>query len=174
MAKDNAVHLKVGEILNQELKKYDDCTGRADRACGGSGRVPLFCDKARSRASGYCDVDFLIAKNGQVKLIVEIEESDIKPTQICGKIMTSALSRFYLRGRGKTDVLRMADSVTFLQVLDVSKLRDKTSKLRQFRNLEKSIQEVLPMKDSKITTYKLLTTTQLGEIPGIVEEALRA
>ncbi len=111
----------------------------------------------------FCHLRSRRTPRSKLKTLVEIEESVIKPAQVCGKIMTSALSRFYVRGRGKTDVFGMADSVTFLQVLDVSKLKDHTSKLRQFRNLEKSIRDVLPLKGSKITTYRLLTTEELGD-----------
>lgn len=50
----------------------------------------------------------------------------------------------------------MDDSVLFLQILDSSKLKhDRTSKLEQFKNLEKSIQSVIPLKGSSIDSYRI-------------------
>jgi len=56
-----------------------------DEACGGDQRIPLFYDKEKSRATEYCNVDMLVLKENRVRAIIEIEESNVKPTQICGK-----------------------------------------------------------------------------------------
>lgn len=50
----------------------------------------------------------------------------------------------------------MGDSVLFIQILDTSKLKiDKTSKTRQWDKIEESIQNIIPVKGSKIDRYKL-------------------
>ena len=48
----------------------------------------------------------------------------------------------------------MSDSVLFIQILDTSQLKEKTSKIKQWENLEKSIKNILPI--NKIRKYKLL------------------
>jgi len=85
---------------------------------------------------------------------MEIEEADIKPTQICGKLLTSALSSYYIPRNDKA--VGMGDPVLFVQILDTSKLNlDKTRKIKQWVDIEKSIQNVIPLKESKIKRYKL-------------------
>jgi len=49
----------------------------------------------------------------------------------------------------------MHDSVTFIQILDSSKLKELTSKFIQWKNLERSINNILPVKESNITDYRL-------------------
>jgi hypothetical protein len=55
-----------------------------DEACGGRQRIPLFNTAQKSRKTEYCNVDLLVLKQNKIKMIVEIEESNVKPTQICG------------------------------------------------------------------------------------------
>lgn len=93
------------------------------------------------------------SKRGEISVIIEIDESDIKPTQICGKFLTSALSSFYIY---KTEKFKMNDSVLFIQIVDVKKLEKETSKIAQFNNIEDSIHNILPLYGSKINKYKLL------------------
>ncbi len=65
----------------------------------------------------------LILRNDKVKGIIEIEESNVKPTQICGKFLTSTLSKYYIHESDGNRVVEMVDSVNFIQVVDTSKLR---------------------------------------------------
>jgi len=67
-----------------------------DEACGGDQHISLFYDEEKSRAAWYCDVDMLVLKENKVRAIIEIEESNVKPTQICGEFLTSALARYYI------------------------------------------------------------------------------
>ena len=95
-------------------------------------------------------------KNDKIKVIFEIEESHVNPTQICGKYLTSALSSYYVDKKG--DVFPMDNSVLFIQILDTSKLNeDKTSKLKQWANIERSIQKNILVKESRIQKYKLFS-----------------
>ena len=97
-----------------------------------------------------------MSKNYSIKINVEIEETDIGPTRICGKFLTSALAHYYIHETMNHEPVGMHDSVTFIQILDSSKLKaDKTSKFTQGKNLERSINHILPVKDSNITEYRL-------------------
>jgi hypothetical protein len=137
--------------------KFPDCKIIKDPACGGRQNVPLFCSEKKSNATEYCNVDLLILKDNKTRVIIEIEEANIKPTQICGKFLTSALSSHFIHKTGKSKPIGMDDSVLFIQILDTSKLKkDKTSKIGQWKNIEESIQNIIPVKGSRITDYKLL------------------
>jgi hypothetical protein len=90
---------------------------------------------------------------------VEIEEANIKPTQICGKFLTSALSNFYIHEKDG-GIVEMADSVFFLQVLDSKKLKEGSVKRRQFESLEEAIRKILPLKDSRVNEYRIFVGNQ--------------
>lgn len=148
----HSLHRTIGDIVSNTFSGYEVVK---DPACGGDQLVSLFCSDLKSRGTRYADVDMIILKDGKVKVIIEIEESDIKPVQVCGKFLVSALSKYFIHER--YGVAEIGDSVLFLQILDSSKLKiDRTSKLEQFRNIEKSIQSIIPVKDSRIDNYKLL------------------
>ncbi|TET08350.1 hypothetical protein E3J84_06305 [Candidatus Aerophobetes bacterium] len=89
-------------------------------------------------------------------MIIEIEETDITPTQICGKFLTSALSSYFIHECKNNIPVGMGDSVSFIQILNTSRLKEGTVKPEQWINLEKSIMNILPIKGSKIRKYKLL------------------
>jgi len=66
----------------------------------------------------------------------------------------------------------MDDYVTFIQIVDTSKLaRDRTAKFKQWKALERSIKRIIPLKDSRITSYRLLSTDELNELAHILKEA---
>ncbi len=155
----NPLHLKIGEALSEYLGSKENVTLLRDAACGvnqpGRQRIPLFCNDKKSRETEYCNVDMMILKDSRIKVIIEIEESNVKPTQVCGKFLTSALSRHYLHHSGNAE---MDQSVTFIQILDTSALvKGKTKKLDQWDYLAKSINEILPLRGhSSIKNYVLL------------------
>lgn len=82
----NQLHLRIGEILEKTLGNKKGIVLLRDAACGGNQHIPLFCTSARSRETEYCNVDLMILKNNKIKVILEIEESNVKPTQVCGKL----------------------------------------------------------------------------------------
>ncbi len=133
-----------------------DCQLIRDAACGGNQYIPLFVSEEKSRSTKYCDVDLLVLKEGKIKIIIEIEETNIKPIQICGKFLASALSQYYIHKSMNANPVGMHNSVTFIQILDSSKLKtDETSKFKQRENLENSINSILPVKESNVTKYRL-------------------
>jgi len=58
--------------------------------------------------------------------------------------------------------------------VDTSKLvKDKTSKFKQWKALEKSINGIIPLKNSRITRYRLFSTEELENLVSFVKEIAR-
>lgn len=154
-ATNHPLHLKIGDIF-QEV--FSDSLVK-DTACGGDQHIPLFVSTEKSRKTEYCNVDLLVLKDSTVQVIVEIEESNIKPSQVTGKFLSPALSKYYIHRKTQYNPVRMAEDVTFIQFVDTIKLKgDRTSKIDQFSNIEESINKILPLKNSNITRYRLIST----------------
>jgi len=163
------MHETIGDIFQEALPPGHSLI--RDKACGGEQRIPLFYTTKKSRATEYCNVDLLILKNNKIKIIVEIEESNVKPTQICGKFLTSALAKYYIHDSKNNEPIQMGNSVVFIQIVDTSKLvRDKTAKFKQWKALEESINKIIPLKNSMITSYRLLNTDELDGLASLIRE----
>ncbi len=148
------LHYVVGNLFENSLSSSYKLV--KDAACGGNQNIPLFCSKEKSNATEYCNVDLLVIKDGKIRIIVEIEKSDVGPNQVCGKFLTSALVQYYIHESENDIPIEMHDSVIFIHILDTSKLKeDKTSKFKQWENLEKSIKGILPVKGSRIRKYRI-------------------
>ena len=150
---EHPLHKAVADCINS--KEFFNCKIIISQDCGGEQKIPLFCSEEKSFENQYCQVDMLILKDNLIRVIIEIEESDILPTQICGKFLASALSSSYIHEFENNYSIRMSEFTLFIQILDESKLTDKTSKIKQGEQIEKSIMKILPIKGSKITKYKL-------------------
>jgi hypothetical protein len=167
----HVIHKKIGEILRRAIPASSSLTLLQDVACGGKQHIPLFCRPKKSRINEYCNVDMLVLKHNRIKGIIEIEESNVKPTQICGKFLPSALSKYYIHESEGNKLVEMADSVVFIQIVDTSKLkRGKTAKFKQWKALEDSINCILPVESSHVKQYKLLTSDDLGQLDAIIRD----
>ncbi|GAH34490.1 unnamed protein product, partial [marine sediment metagenome] len=80
-----------------------------------------------------------------------------------GKFLTSALTRYYIHETEK-GLIGMHDSVTFIQIVGTSRLKRLSVKPEQWKNLEASIRNILPLKDSNIREYRLFTDLELKEL----------
>lgn len=114
--------------------------GITGKDCGGTQNIQLFCKDNASRGTCYCCVDEAILKNHQVKVVVEIEESDIRPVALFGKVCVSALSSHFIH---KGAIYPMAERMWFVQIIDTKKLSAKSSKLQQCLHLTDSVRRVL-------------------------------
>lgn len=167
--KFHSMHETIGDILERSLP--GDCTLVEDIACGGTQRIPLFCTAKKSRETEYCNVDLLVLKDNRIKAIVEIEESNVKPTQICGKFLTSALAKYYIHDSKGNRPVEMSNAVIFIQIVDTSNLvKDRTSKFKQWRLLEESINSIIPLKNSRIVSYRLLSTDEIDKLALLTKE----
>lgn len=147
------LHEIIGHYLTNA--NFPLCEVLKDPACGGRQNLPLFGVLPKSNETEYCNVDALIVKNNQIRVIIEIEESDIKPTQICGKFLTSALASYFIHETYNNVPIAIVEAL-FLQILDTTGLKTATSKIRQWKNLESSIHILLPLRKSSIINYKLM------------------
>lgn len=154
LAGKHPLHRIVGQCVSN--CRFPNCKIIKDPACGGRQNVPFFCSKDKLNKTEYCNVDLLMLKNNEIRVIIEIEETDITPTRICGKFLTSALSSYFIHESENNNPIRMSDSVLFVQILNTSRLKERTAKLDQWKNLEKSIRKILPIQGSRIRKYKLL------------------
>jgi len=153
-AKYHPLHFWLGNIFDDLLT--DDFRLIRDKDCGGDQKIPLFIDKEKSRKTQLCYVDLLIIHNNKIHSVIEVEESDGKPTQVCGKFLTTALSNYYIHKKENNKPIPMGEDVLFFQFVDTSGLkRDRTSKNEQWKNIEKTINEILPLKNSSIKHYKM-------------------
>lgn len=147
------LHLAIGDLFENNLPS--NCRLKRDEACGGDQQIPLFSSKKKSWVTELCNVDLLVIKDGKIRIIVEIEESSRIPTQICGKFLTSALACYYIHESDDNVPIGLHDSVKFIQILDTSNFKERTSKFKQWEKLERSIMNILPIKGSKIKEYRL-------------------
>src|SRR4051794_20054773 len=75
--------------------------------------IPLFCSEEKGNDTEYCNVDALILLGGRIKVIVEIEESGLKPTHIFGKFLASAAALCYIHEADGGDPVHKDDDVLF-------------------------------------------------------------
>ena len=159
------LHVLIGNLIENSLSS--GCQLVRDMACVHVGiikqQIPLFCSAEKSNKTKYCNVDLLVIRDGTIRVIIEIEESNVKPTQVCGKFLTSTLARYYIHETEEKPI-GMHDSVTFIQVVGTSKLKRLSVKPEQWKNLEASIRNILPLKDSNIKEYRLFTDGELDEL----------
>lgn len=154
LGRKHPLHRIVGQCISSY--RFPSCKIIKDPACGGQQNIPLFHSKDKSNKTEYCNIDLLILEDSKIRVIIEIEETDITPTQICGKFLTSALSSYFIHESENNNPIRMSDSVSFIQILNTSRLKEGTAKPDQWKNLEKSIRKILPIEGSRIRKYKLL------------------
>jgi hypothetical protein len=145
-------HKKIGDYLLKHVQNVDFVI---DPACGGQQNISLFLSEVKSYETEICNVDFMMIKDNKIKIIIEIEETNIKPTQILGKLMTSALAKYYIHGNYNNEKTPMADNVCFIQILDTKILPDKSKKRDQWRNIELAVAHILPSLKTNIKVYKL-------------------
>lgn len=151
---EHSLHKAIGDIFTADLLPGYEIL--KDPACAYDGQnIPLFCSEKKSNQTEYCNVDLLIVKSNKIRVIIEIEEANIKPNQICGKYLTSALSSCYIGKFNDNKPVSMDDTVLFIQILDTSNLEKGTHKIEQWRNIEESITQIIPVRDSKIRKYSI-------------------
>jgi len=146
------LHQAIGRLLDVvhdslPADRRASCTLIKDPACLSGAtpnyvrvpqNIPLFCSTAKGNDTEFCNVDALILLGGKIKVIIEIEESALSPTQVFGKFLTSAAALCYIHDADGTDPIHKDERVLFVQVMDTSELKPGSSKREQWRNIEAS------------------------------------
>jgi len=150
------LHYVIGKHLEKELcSNFSNIEVKRDPACGGNQLIPLFLEEDNTRENQLCQVDLMILKDNEIKAIIEIEESNIKPVQILGKLFASTLAKNYIHHSNKYQAIKMADDVCFIQVLDTKILKEGSKKEAQWKKIEEKIQDILKKLNFPVKTYKI-------------------
>jgi len=160
------VHKLIGDLisLDPDIKKsgFDVLLSPE---CGGKQNIPLFCENIKSNANELCNVDIALIKNNEIRAIIEIEESDVKPSNFCGKYLTSELSEYHINKSGQSYPIKKP--VIFIHIYDKSKLKVNGSKVKQFNNVERLINRIICYNCcSKIKEYYIFDHTYEVQIIG--------
>jgi hypothetical protein len=150
---NHPLHLAVAEEIHRRLDNRFKLI--RDPACGGKQQIPLFVGQRKSSKTRMCCVDLLVLSSGTVRAIVEIEESGFLPTKICGKFLQAALATHFIHDLNIEPGIPYADEVLFIQVLDGSKFPKGSHKDSQANLIEEKIRNILPVRRSRITEYRL-------------------
>lgn len=126
--------------------------------------IPLFCSTVRSNPTEYCNVDALVLLGGRIKVIVEIEESALGQTKVFGKFLTSAAAHCYIHDADEAMPAVKGERVLFIQVMDTSHLKPRSTKREQWRNIEFCIRPMLPL--GNISEYHLIHGDEKDFTPG--------
>jgi hypothetical protein len=185
--KDHPLHESIGKALKSVYGGY----AKLDTACLGASssegercRLPLFLlekDEVGKDLTGVkservmCNVDAMIYHNNQIKVIIEIEEADNKPTQVLGKYLTTAISTHYIAGENAPEPLK---DVLFIQIIDTSGLSANSHKPNKFDIIDAKIKDIAnAINDSTgtVSEYQLHSINGKDDKDGItaVSEAIK-
>jgi len=136
-AADHPLHKEIGGILKTLEIDVPGCTVILDEACGGSQHIQyLFPGCARSNASRACNGDALVLMNGDRRIEVEVEESDLRPINFMGKAMASRGCQYIDGGKAYQPDER---GITVVHIVNTNK----PEKISQLRFVEPAVQKIL-------------------------------
>ncbi len=131
-------HREIGDIISRAFGN----NAIFDYACvGGSFRkqqIPLFTDRKKTAETRMCNVDIALINGNDVKVIIEIEESGIIPTKICGKFLTSSFSKYLFHYSFGEDP-KIVKNCLFIQILNDEELPTNTKKKLQGNIIQEKI-----------------------------------
>ena len=152
-------HLESGKEVSETFKEKVIL----DFACSGESKskqqIPLFIEADKSADTRMCNVDIALISDKYVKVIIEIEETGIIPTKICGKFLTSAFSK-YLVHSSLGDPIEIKDCL-FIQILNDEKLKSNSKKKLQGSRIKDEINNMKDMgriKEYELFWYKEIKT----------------
>jgi len=156
---DHPLHVHIGKLLsNYPFLSENGYVVKRDSACGEKQNISMFISDKSKNSTHFADADLIITQDRKVRVIIEIEESNINPNHIMGKFLGNALSPFYI-SKNENTVFEQS-SCLFIQICDTKKLPDNSNKQGQFDQISSGISSLLPLKKFKIIEYRLIYGTQ--------------
>jgi hypothetical protein len=144
----NSLHIAIGNILRSTKLPNTDVL--LDSACGGNEHIRFYGKEPPGRNTCMVWVDAAIILNGKIKIVVEIEESNIRPLHLCGKVLATAVSQYY---SGQHGHVPLSSSLMFIQVFIKQSEREDWSKLDQCRYLAAEFEKLFAKSESRVACY---------------------
>jgi hypothetical protein len=152
----------VGTVLRSI--EYPDIEVLLDSACGGEGtQLRLYGGEIAGGDSFLASVDAALVVNGEIKVVIGIEFSNVRSLYLCGKVFATALSNYHSRRKLR---IPLADKMMFIQVIqhpdgqpqiwsEVAGKRKakRTFRVPQYAYLEREINRLLQDTKSRIRRY---------------------
>jgi hypothetical protein len=153
------LHKKVGNAFCAILSNLTSYKLELDEACDNNvnkkKHLPFFISHTTGNDTEISNVDLIVVKDQKAKIICEIEESDITPVRIFGKIFTTATAKMCKLKDGT--IYKLDDHGIFIQVLSSKKLnKDHSKKKQQGENIQKAINAILKSNGAWIKEYHLI------------------
>jgi hypothetical protein len=121
-------------------------------------RLPLFTDATLTKQDLYCNVDLLVLRENEVRVVLEVDETGYSPTKICGKFLATALCKRFRHPRLAPEPVPLSVRTLFVQIIPCpDKSLPRSRKSAQVLSLERSIRAVLPIHGSTVSEYLLLS-----------------
>lgn len=159
---EHPMHIAVKKIL--EEMEIDSLVFKFDTACEHSDepehhrQLPLYVERERSLVTKYCQVDALALKTVdgelEVAVIIEIEETGINQIKILGKVLASALCRFYIHDEEEGKPIPISKNALFIQI--IRETDESEHKRKKWNDIEERVNGVLPIEGSRICRYRLI------------------
>jgi hypothetical protein len=148
-----------------------------DYACGGHRRrISLFTERTKSRANRFAQVDmFSPFARKYVGLLLEDDSQKkgaLTPRAAFGRGIGPICCNFVIDGKSPAMILPIRRAV-LIQCIDLDRVSDKSSKRRQFENVEKNVRGFLGNGCGSIADYFLIAGTYPDFTNGLARERLR-
>lgn len=145
--REHRFHQALGKLVNQLGLTLGKDIWKAPE-CDGPKQIPLqHC--VRSKCVQFCLVDMLIIQPDMI-VVIEIEESDVKPLHLFGKFFATAFSTHF----NGLDIRKLP--LLFIQVVDTSKVNlDEGQKDEQWDRIEEILSRYADEQQEKKVRYKM-------------------
>lgn len=142
------LHFAIGELLKNI--KLPQTQVLLDGACGGHRHIRLYGEEPPTGGTCLVWVDAAIVLAGEIRIVLEIEESNIRPLNFCGKFLATALSHYHNGPYGRFPI---ASEVLFIQIFEKRQNSEGWSKYKQCLYLEREIKERILTGQTRIKDY---------------------
>jgi hypothetical protein len=143
------LHEAIGRVLIELEARIPGSQVILSDHCGGREQIRLYGgDQPDAPCIVYADAAVVI--RDEIKVVIEVEESNLRPLHLCGKVLGTAVSTYH---RGRRGRIPLSDSLLFIQIFVKESEDEAWSKLAQCHYLENKIRECLPPNVNRIKGY---------------------
>lgn len=161
------LHEDIGDIIFTVLtaKGYTVLMDTACQKIKKAANIPFFLKDQMGNDTEITNVDILVLdQNDKTVLVCEIEESDLKPNHLLGKLASVALAFGYKSNSKKISIIPKTECFYFLHVLSEDKLNTGSKKTDQWSYIEMAVN--LSCDFRRILDYKIISGKQNDFKPG--------